>query len=167
MAATPKMYRIDLPTPAHGYPYVEMYSERADWEHGQETYTVVMLDIEKTLNRAAQSGQAIPAAPSEWPKDKEEYFSWAWNPGAGSRAGKLAHMPRVAAHEFWIAPRVSLWRKLLARLGLAALPEAEVEHLVRFGNGRHRAVFLLSQGVKVMPFECRRPHAELLQRLCA
>lgn len=165
-AKTRKIYRVELPHPKHGYNYVEMTSEREEWET-EDPYVVVWLDVKKVQKWAAACGQKMPGTVDQWNEDhKAEYFAWAWDPKGDNLVGGLTFMPRVSAEVHRVQVTPSCRERLLIKLGLADGLKDRFETYVAFGNGRHRTEFLKDQGVRKMPFECRKECAALLQRLC-
>ncbi len=93
-------YQLRLPRPFSTYDYVELTSERANWEPDDSTnpWAVVWLDIERVKAFTIAGGQSWPSPVSGWEEGKLAFFHRAWSPRSENRFESLAHMPRILCH---------------------------------------------------------------------
>lgn len=159
-------YQLPLPLPASTYDYVELTSERANWEPAgsPNPWAVVWLHIEKVKAFTIAGGQAWPDPVSDWEEGKLAFFHRAWDPNSENRFGSLAHMPRISCH-LQTQPSTR-WHRLLTALGVARQRPAQQGFTITFGNGRHRTEYFRGQGVQEMPFETRANLVPTLLEYC-
>lgn len=161
------IYHLPLPSPLADYDYVELTSERASWvpSDSGDSWAVVWLDLAKVKAFTIRGGQSWPQPLSNWPKDKLAFFKEAWDPLSGRRIGTLAHMPRISCDLYVRQPNMR--SRIIAATRRQPAPEPQATFTVRFGNGRHRTEYFLSQGVTEMPFETRSSKVALLLQYCS
>lgn len=158
-------YKVSLPLPFDEYEYVELISERASWNCGDDPYVVVWLGIEKVKYYTQQGGQGWPSTKDM--RQRDAFFRRAWNPHNGKTFESLAYMPRISSLIYEEQIRPTFYEHLFVKLGLIEPKKIITKFDVIFGRGRHRTEFLLSRGVKCMPFETRKSNVELLLDFCS